>query len=247
MTGKIPLQTQAYDYLKEMILSGKLQPDTLYSETRISAEIGISRTPMREAIRCLSQDGYITVVPSKGFILRQLNEKDMEESIQIRCAIEGFCIHMAAAAAETKRVQKLLREMGSTLEKMRKILDGKNGPCEENIRNGTWNQVKLGQFIRYDHQYHLALISHLGNQEFQLIFQRLMYLFQLTTASALKIPGRTEDTLKEHQLIFRYLSEGNGDAAYKIMMVHLMTPLTMHLVEEAPDSNTREQNYRKRL
>ena len=63
MVSKSPLQIQAYDYLKEMILSGRLDPDVLYSETRMSAEIGISRTPMREAIQCLSQDGYITVVP----------------------------------------------------------------------------------------------------------------------------------------------------------------------------------------
>lgn len=78
MVSKSPLQIQAYDYLKEMILSGRLDPDVLYSETRMSAEIGISRTPMREAIQCLSQDGYITVVPSKGFMLRKLNEQDME-------------------------------------------------------------------------------------------------------------------------------------------------------------------------
>lgn len=50
MVSKSPLQIQAYDYLKEMILSGRLDPDVLYSETRMSAEIGISRTPMREAI-----------------------------------------------------------------------------------------------------------------------------------------------------------------------------------------------------
>ena len=90
MGQKSPLQIQAYEYLKDMILSGKLDPDVLYSETRMSAEIGISRTPMREAIQCLSQDGYITVVPSKGFMLRKLSEEDMEETIQIRCAIEGF-------------------------------------------------------------------------------------------------------------------------------------------------------------
>ena len=65
MVNKSPLQIQAYNYLKEMILSGRLDPEVLYSETRMSAEIGISRTPMREAIQCLSQDGYITVVPSK--------------------------------------------------------------------------------------------------------------------------------------------------------------------------------------
>ena len=77
MENRSPLQIQAYDYLKNMILSGQLDPNVLYSETKLSAQIGVSRTPMREAIQCLSQDGYITVVPSKGFMIRTLYERDM--------------------------------------------------------------------------------------------------------------------------------------------------------------------------
>lgn len=227
-----PLQVQAYDYLKEMILSGKLEPGVLYSETRMSAEIGVSRTPMREAIQCLSQDGYITVVPSKGFMLRSLNEQDMEESIQIRCAIEGFCVQVIAAEAETKKGQKLLAELEKLLEKQERTLQLKHGPREENIRNGTWSKDSLNQFMKYDHQFHLAIVDYIGNREFQQMFQRLMYLIHLTTAGALSVPGRTEDTLKEHKLFYSYLKDGDGDAAYKLMMVHLMMPLTMHLTKQ---------------
>ena len=68
MVVKNSLQSQAYNTLKEQILSNILTPGTLYSETRISKELGISRTPMREALQCLSQDGYITIIPSRGFI-----------------------------------------------------------------------------------------------------------------------------------------------------------------------------------
>lgn len=141
MVNKSPLQIQAYNYLKEMILSGRLDPEVLYSETRMSAEIGISRTPMREAIQCLSQDGYITVVPSKGFTLRKLNEEDMEESIQIRCAIEGFCIHKAAAEAGTRKGQKLLSAMEKLLDKQEKTLLSKNGPSRENLESGNFNSA----------------------------------------------------------------------------------------------------------
>lgn len=137
MVNKSPLQIQAYNYLKEMILSGRLDPEVLYSETRMSAEIGISRTPMREAIQCLSQDGYITVVPSKGFTLRKLNEEDMEESIQIRCAIEGFCIHKAAAEAGTRKGQKLLSAMEKLLDKQEKTLLSKMAPAVKISRAGT--------------------------------------------------------------------------------------------------------------
>ena len=63
MVAKNSLQSQAYNTLKEQILSNILTPGELYSETRISKELGISRTPMREALQCLSQDGYITIIP----------------------------------------------------------------------------------------------------------------------------------------------------------------------------------------
>lgn len=64
MVAKNSLQSQAYNTLKEQILSNILTPGELYSETRIAKELGISRTPMREALQCLSQDGYITIIPS---------------------------------------------------------------------------------------------------------------------------------------------------------------------------------------
>lgn len=231
MGSKSPLQIQAYEYLKDMILTGKLDSDTLYSETKMSAEIGISRTPMREAIQCLSQDGYITVVPSKGFMIRKLNEKDMLETIQIRCAIEGFCAQMAAAEIESKKGQRLLTELRKLLERQEKVLCAENGPREEHIRNGSWKKQLMEQFIDYDHKFHLALINYVGNEEFLHTFQRLMYLIQLTSVEALAVPGRTEDTFREHKLIFQYLEEGKGDEAYKLMMVHLMMPLTMHLTD----------------
>lgn len=134
MGQKSPLQIQAYEYLKDMILSGKLDPDVLYSETRMSAEIGISRTPMREAIQCLSQDGYITVVPSKGFMLRKLSEEDMEETIQIRCAIEGFCAHKAAAEIETKRDSGFWRFWSGCWKSRKRFSAGRMVPAVQTLR-----------------------------------------------------------------------------------------------------------------
>lgn len=225
-----PLQIQAYDYLKKMILSGKLEPDVLYSETRMSAKLGISRTPMREALRCLSQDGYITIVPSKGFMLRSLNEQDMEESIQIRCAIEGFCVQVIAAEADTKKGQKLLKELEQLLDKQEKLLSIKDE--DDKTERSAENGAALEEFMEYDHQFHRALVNYVENREFKQTFQRLMYLIHLTTAKALSIPGRLEDTMREHQLFYSYLKDGDGDSAYKLMMVHLMMPLAMHLTKK---------------
>lgn len=212
MNTEGPLQTQAYKYIKEQILTGKLSPGTLYSQTKMAKEFGISRTPMREALQCLGQDGYIEVIPSKGFMIRSLNEKDMLETIQIRCAIEGFCVQIIAKEINTSKGQKLIEDLKKILEKQEKTLE-----VEDSLKT----------FMDYDHQFHLALVNYVDNREFNQIFQRLMYLIHLTTTTALSVPGRLEDTFKEHEKFFDSLQKGDGDLAYKLLVDHLAMPLNM--------------------
>lgn len=214
MQEKTFLQMKAYDIIKNDILSGELQPDVLYSESKMSAKIGISRTPIREALQCLSQDGYITVVPSKGFMIRQLNEKDMLESIQVRCAIEGFCTFFVSAELQTEKGQAFLREMHRSLEQMEQTMHAENG---------------LDEFIRSDHQFHLCLVNYVHNEEFSNLFQRLMYSIQLTSKKALAMEGRIEGTFREHQEYLRLLENGSTAEAYKCMIEHLKMPLNMNI------------------
>ena len=212
---KNSLQIQAYDYVKDQILTEKLASNVLYSETKLSAELGISRTPMREALHCLSQDGYITIIPSKGFMIRQLTKKDMLETIQIRCALEGFCTHVIASEIESKKAQQLIKTLYKLLESMKKTKVSKD---------------TFKAFMDYDHAFHLAVINYVDNSEFTQTFQRLMYLIHLTTSTTLSVPGRIDTTLDEHEQYFDYLKAGDGDAAYSILVKHLMMPLDMHIV-----------------
>ena len=212
MKATTSLQMQAYNYIKDNILSGKLDSNILYSETKLSNDIGISRTPMREALQCLSQDGYISIIPSKGFMIRQLNDEDMMETIQIRCAIEGFCIHTIANEIDTEKAQKLLKELKQLLENQKKSIDLDDS---------------LSLFMEYDHQFHLSLVRYMNNTEFNHTFQRLMYLIRLTTKSALSVKGRVQGTIEEHRKAYHYLESGDGDAAYRVLIEHLMMPLSV--------------------
>lgn len=221
MKEKSFLQLQAYDAIKSRILSGELKPEQLYSETKLSAEIGVSRTPMREALQCLSQDGYISIIPSKGFMIRQLNDKDMRDSIQIRCAIEGFCTNVIASELETEKGQALIRSLGKMLVQMEEALE-----CDDGLES----------FIYYDHQFHLLLVDYMHNDEFNHIFQRLLYLIQLTSKSTLSVEGRTAGTINEHREYYEALRRGEGQRAYEIMINHLMMPLKVSgwkLISEA--------------
>ena len=212
MRSKSLLQLKAYDYIKNLILTNQLDVDTLYSETKLSKEIGVSRTPMREALQCLSQDGYINIMPSRGFMIRQLNQKDMRESIQIRCAIEGFSTHILAQEINTKKGKATLNKLKDILEYQKLAIE-----YDDNLES----------FIEYDHQFHLLLVNHINNDEANQIFQRLMYLIKLTSKSALAVDGRISGTIEEHTKYFEYLKNGDGDSAYKILVNHLMMPLNI--------------------
>ena len=213
MKEKSFLQQQAYDTIKSSILSGEMEPNRLYSETKLSAQIGISRTPVREALQCLSQDGYITVIPSKGFMIRQLNDKDMKDSIEIRCAIEGFCTNMIASQINTEKGRRLLHSLEQPLSDMEKSLE---------------NGIQLERFIDSDHHFHLLLVNYLDNDEFNQIFQRLLYLIRLTSQDALSSDGRIKGTLDEHRAYLEALKKGDGPKAYELMIHHLLMPLKMH-------------------
>lgn len=206
------LQLEAYNYIKNLILTHQLDANTLYSETKLSKELGISRTPMREALQCLSQDGYITVIPSKGFRIRQLSQKDMKETIQIRCAIEGFCTQCLANEYNTSKGKQTIERLGEILKKQKESLSA-NDDYES--------------FINYDHEFHLVLVNYIENEEINHMFQRLMYLIRLTTQSALEVEGRSIGTVDEHAEYYEKLKTGDGNEAYRILISHLMMPLNI--------------------
>lgn len=215
MTDVGSLQYQAYHTIKEQILSKSLDSDTLYSETKLAKELKISRTPLREALHCLSQDGYVTIFPSRGFKIRHLDQETMRESIEARCAIEGFCVHLVTACEDSGRREKLLQDMKASLDRQKTALTAKDFPAS---------------FTKEDHQFHLLLVYFSNNSEFDHLFQRLLYMIHLTTANALSISGRAKATFEEHTAFYQHLKDGNREQSYKVLIDHLMMPLSMNII-----------------
>ncbi|MBR1896660.1 MAG: GntR family transcriptional regulator, partial [Pyramidobacter sp.] len=83
------LQDRIYNELRKKILTGGLQAGTIYSETKLATELGVSKTPVKAAILRLSKDHYIDILPSRGFRLLELSTEDLWEMFHIRTAIES--------------------------------------------------------------------------------------------------------------------------------------------------------------
>ena len=209
-----PLQIQSYETLKSMIQNGQFDPELIYSETKLSQELGISRTPVRDAIQRLAQEGYLDIIPSKGFRLHQMTQEDLTETYQIRCALEGFCAVQLAKDFELRRAQRVMEVLDELLQQQRQILESSHSAVE---------------FTRYDWEFHENIIRYPGNDSFTSLFESIRYRIEDTAVRTLKMEGRMEATVAEHQEIIDHIRIGAGGRSYKSMLTHLDKP--RHIIQ----------------
>lgn len=210
----LSLNEQAYEHLKNLIAGQQLSYNKIYSETKLSKELGISRTPFRDAIHRLVQEGYIDIIPSKGFQLHQLTKKDVTETFQIRSALEGYCTVEIAKNSSTAKAKKLLAELERLTESM------------EHIMNTSHS---IEEFIVYDFQFHHKIIHYIGNSQFSSIFASYMYRMQRLAALSLAHKNRMENTCREHTAILNAMSAGNVEQVYDATLQHMNTPKGINL------------------
>lgn len=210
----IPLNEQAYEYLKNMIMNHELSYQEIYSETKLSKKLGISRTPFRDAIHRLVQESYIDIIPSKGFQLHQLTRQDVVDTFQVRSALECYCTLEISKNASTPKAKQLFHELEMIMEKLKNILD---------------TTQSIEDFSEYDFQFHLKIIHYLENDQFSSIFDTFMYRMQRLAALSLAHKGRMEDTYKEHLAILNGMKSGDTEHIYDITLRHMTTPKEINL------------------
>ncbi|MEO2263553.1 GntR family transcriptional regulator [Dorea sp. YH-dor228] len=210
----IPLNEQAYQHLRNMITTNQLSYQEIYSETKLSKELGISRTPFRDAIHRLAQEGYIDIIPSKGFTLHQLSRKDVYETFQVRSALECYCTFQIARDADNKKAKKLFKELHFIMENMKEILD---------------TTQSIEDFSEYDFQFHTKIISYVENEQFSSIFDTFMYRMQKLAALSLAHKGRMKTTYDEHLAILHTMEDGDEKHIYEVTLQHMETPREINL------------------
>ena len=123
-------------------------------------ELGISRTPLRDAVHRLAQEGYIDIIPSKGFMLHQMNRKDVNETFQVRSALETYCTVQICKEFSSRKAKKLFKDLDWIMECMKDIME-------------TTHSIK--EFSEYDFQFHTKIIDYLENIQFSNVFAMFMY------------------------------------------------------------------------
>ena len=103
----LPLRDVVFNTLREAILRGDLKPGERLMELQLASSLGVSRTPIREAIRMLQQEGLAVTVPRKGAEVAKMTEKDMEDVLKIREALEILAVQLACDNIENEQLMLL--------------------------------------------------------------------------------------------------------------------------------------------
>ncbi|SFL27413.1 GntR family transcriptional regulator [Proteiniphilum acetatigenes] len=198
----------AYDRILKAIISSELRPGDTVAEIQLAQKFGFGRTPVREAIMRLENEGFIVSLERKKKIYI-LFPKDIEEIFQIKQAIES----MVASQASEKASPENKKELADMLAEMRLL---KNG--EESQRDAY-----VQRWLELDTQFHNLLFKIANNSRAGLIVNNLNLQFLRIKLGMLVLEERVEKSVREHLEIGEAIFEGRKEDAARLMYTHLET------------------------
>lgn len=188
-----PLREIVYEELKRQILTGEVVPGTRMMEVELADDMGVSRTPVREAIRKLEKEGLVTIEPRKGAYASNISVKDMEDILEVREDLEGLAAFLAAARI-TDEQKVALNEANENYSKA--------------VMSGDTEEI-----IHYDELFHKLVVQCSGNKTLiqmvetvQELALRFRYLYYDDFSRYEKMP-------MEHKEISEAVLSGNGESA----------------------------------
>lgn len=196
------LQTKVFKEIEGAILGGELVPGQAITEQKMSEALGVSRTPVREALRQLESEGLVTGVPNKGFFVSGLSEKDIDDIYTIRIRIEGLAARWAAKNINDDQLKELL----DTVE-LQEFYASKNDYL---------------QMRQLDSTFHEIIYTASGSRPLKNILTQFHNYIQKPREISIKYSGRAVESIKEHRQIYDAISSRDGDKAEEYISNHIL-------------------------
>lgn len=209
-----PLYVDVSEQLREMIYQRKLMPGDWIDEMALCEQIGISRTPLREALKVLHAEGLIEIVPRRGSRVSTLDEDGLHELFPVMATLEGLCAYFAVKHQSDKELA-ILEDLHNELEKLAAAGD-------------------IDRYFEVNHQFHKMVQGFAHNRWLSRITSELRNVLTLARHRQLQVPGRLQQSLQEHRMIMQAFRDGDAKAAQERMNDHLCQQ-EKSLAEEAPE------------
>jgi DNA-binding GntR family transcriptional regulator len=195
------LRSRVFHKLREDILSGRYHEHEELREVAIGEELGVSRTPVREAFRQLELEGLIRMIPNKGAYVTGITAKDVRDIYMIRSSLEGMCARLATGQI----VKAQMEEM------------------EENIYLANFHAARghMDQMAELDNRFHQILYEACHSKMLQHLLQDFhQYVIRVRRKTLADI-NRGEASNEEHRLIMEAIRAGDPDEAERLATLHI--------------------------
>ena len=196
----VSLADQVFEHIERDILSGKYERGEIITEGKLSAELGVSRTPIREALRRLDQE-HLIEESGKGSVVIGISEKDLEDIFLIRKQLE--CL--AASMAAKNHTDEQLAELKETLELQ-----------EFYVTKADTEHVKY-----MDNKFHRILYKLTGSTVFFDTLVPLHRKIQKYRRASLQSKSRAAESVQEHRKIYEAIALGDKKLAYETVLEHI--------------------------
>ena len=196
-----PLREMVFESMREAIIQGRLKPGERLMEIQLADEMGVSRTPIREAIRKLELEGFVVMVPRKGAFVAGISVKDIVDVFEVRAALEALAAGLAAERITPDELEELERSLVAISE--------------------VSSKDDIDAIVETDTNFHELIYRASRNERLFQIVIHLKEQIQRFRTTSLSQPGRSKDALEEHRKMVEAISDRNVELAQNLARDHI--------------------------
>lgn len=204
-----PLHEEAVDRLRDQIVQGRLAPGARLNERELCEKLGISRTPLREAIKLLATEGLVELVPNRGAVVSAVEPARIAETLTVMGALEGLAGELACANATEKGIERIRRLHDEMLAMHAK--------------------GDLAGYFRYNQMIHMSLVEASGNATLANTYRQLNAIVKRARYMANLSRERWDAAVAEHEKILRALEARDAAMLKRLLADHLAHKLSQVL------------------
>ena len=230
MNEYLPLRDLVFNTLRQAILKGELKPGERLMEIQLAEKLGVSRTPIREAIRKLELEGLVLMIPRRGAEVARISPKNLQDTLEVRGALEELATNLACRRISDEELQKLQ-------------------DAEVHFRQVVSNGTEM-QIAEADEAYHDIIYAASGNDRLVQMINNLreqMYRYRL---EYIKDEEQRGTLIQEHEKILEAIRNRDAKTAVTLMRTHIhnqeMT-VTQNLEEEEVEEAERSKKKKKKI
>lgn len=197
----LPLRDVVFNTLRRAILTGELKPGERLMEIHLANRLGVSRTPIREAIRKLELEGLVTMIPRRGAEVAQITEKSLQDVLEVRRALDALCAELACDRITAEGKAALKRACDS---------------FEEATKTG-----EVVTIAEADVELHDIIVQATGNQRLIQLINNLSEQMYRYRFEYIKDSSQHDTLVKEHRIIYQSIVDKDKDTAAAAARLHI--------------------------